>query len=62
MFDQFAARETARPGAPACNQCRGTSTLLSVEPHSRFKHTDLRTFKCDVCGDRQTVVAPQPHG
>jgi hypothetical protein len=48
--------------APACNKCRGTSHLVTAEPHPRFEHTDLRTFQCDTCGAMQTVTAPLPHG
>jgi hypothetical protein len=62
MSNHFVAKERARVLGPACNQCGGTSTLLSAEPHPRFKHTDLRTFKCDVCEVQQTVMAPLPHG
>ena len=62
MFKRFGAEETALVFGPACNQCGGTSTLLLAEPHPRFKHTDLRTFKCNVCEHQQTVMAPLPHG
>jgi hypothetical protein len=62
MSNHFVTKERARLGGPACNKCGGTSTLLSAEPHPRFKHTDLRTFKCTVCEEQQTVMAPLPHG
>lgn len=43
---------------PECARCGNATRLVSIEPHPRIVHTDLRSFVCETCNEPQVVVVP----
>jgi hypothetical protein len=39
--------------SPECDQCRGPTSLIGIEPHWEFDDTDLHTYECTQCGHMQ---------
>jgi hypothetical protein len=45
-----------QPHSPACLDCYKPMRIVSVVPHDRFKHLDIRDFRCEECGMKTSDV------
>jgi len=46
---------------PHCIRCHSTMRLLSLEPDPSVSHADIRTFRCEACGEQQITFVPFAH-
>jgi hypothetical protein len=45
---------------PPCEACGGTTRIVRIEPHPRFKRRHVWVLECMVCGESYAADMPAP--
>jgi hypothetical protein len=60
-MERATSRERKILAGPPCEKCGGTTRIVAIAPHKRFKRRHVWTLECMSCGTAQRADVAAPH-